>query len=145
MIGAVLKFLEIKKDAILIWMKVGFVIAFLLLAFYAVLMTKERNKAKTGMDVAKGKLEASERLRNAQIDALEKAREEDENRHEFTKSTEKDLESLRDDRPLSDGQRLVAERVRDRYRQKFGSVNTGQSAASGATDDHRAAGNGNAK
>lgn len=145
MIKGLLKIIKGKADVIFFWIKIGFVAAFLGLAFFAYLTAMERDQAIQDRDDAKSELKATRMLLDAQIDALEQAREEDASRFEFTKNTEKDIAAVRDERPLSAGQRLVAERVRDRYRQKFAAGDSGRTSPVQPADDHRASGDSNAR
>lgn len=83
--------------------------------------TLERDLAVCRGGVAEDALEATQRLRGAEVRALEKARKEDHDRQKFITENKITLER---DRNAGDGElapvlRDQLERVRGRYNQKF--------------------------
>lgn len=120
MIGAVLNFI---KGGFLNRLKIYIVIAILSVLggcfVYIKILRLERDTAVSTSTVAKTALEASQQARKKEIEALEQARKDDEGRYKFSVSVKKEVSMVKDNRPLSHNQRIIADRVRERYTNKY--------------------------
>lgn len=84
-------------------------------------VTLQRDMAAAGRVVAEESLKAYRRISGAVTGALNTARKEDEERHEFSTDTKIIIEQSRgtaDDLPLTDTQRAFYERMRSRYEER---------------------------